>query len=255
MHRLTIFLAAYFIATALASAQDFASPEPYGGKAAVGWMLEQEQHFPAEALAADLKGEVVVSFKVLANGTAQGIHVTLPLDPACDAEAVRLVKLIRWLPASVGGTPFDTDHSISIPFNAKRYRKLHAKATPCQRPPSALPDDESNALHTDKELDSLAVPMIPDGLRGLPNYLTSNLMYPPEAFKLDIKGKVTIEFVVETSGNISNLRTLNFLGGGCDDEAMRLARSICWIPAIQDGKHVRSIMKLDILFRLNPSLR
>ncbi len=255
MHRLTVFIIAYLVGALMVSAQDYASPQPYGGKAAVGWMLDQEQHFPSEALAADLKGEVVVSFKVLADGTAKNIHVTLPLDSDCDAEAVRLVKLIRWRPASVGGTALDTDHSITIPFNAKRYRKLHAKATPCQRPPSALLDDDSNVLYTDKGLDSLAVPMIPDGIRGLPNYLVSNLNYPPEAFRLDIQGKVTIEFVVETSGSISNMRTLNFLGGGCDDEAMRLARSICWIPAIKGGKHVRSIMKLDLLFRLNPTLR
>ena len=253
MHRHSVILVAYFICTLLAQAQTFAAPEPYGGKAAVGWMLDHEMHFPPEALAADLKGEVVVSFKVLKDGTSKDIHVTLPLEPACDAEAVRLVKLIRWQPASVGGSPLDTDHSISIPFNAKRYRKLHAKAAPCQRPPSTLPDDDSNVLHADKDLDSVAAPMIPDGLSGLPNYLLINLQYPPDAYRLDIKGKVTIEFVVETSGNISNLRTLNFLGGGCDDEAMRLARSICWIPAVKNGKHVRSIMKLDILFRPAPS--
>jgi protein TonB len=255
MQRLPFLLAAYFIAAAPLSAQDFAMPEPYGGKDAVGWMLEQEQHFPAEALATGVNGEVYVTFKVLADGTANNIHVTLPLDPACDAEALRLTKLIRWWPASVGGTSLDRDRSIAIPFNAKRYKKLHAKITPCERPSSTLPNDDSNALYSDREVDTLAVPMVPYGLNGLPNYLASNLKYPTEAFRLDIQGKVTIEFVVETSGTISNLRTLNFLGGGCDAEAMRLARTICWAPAIKDGKHVRSIMKLDILFRLNPTLR
>jgi protein TonB len=104
-------------------------------------------------------------------------------------------------------------------------------------------------------VDTLAVPRIPGGLRALPQFLATNLHYPPEAFRLDIQGQVSIEFVVETSGTISNLRTLNFLGGGCDTEAMRLARTICWIPAVKNGKHVRSIMKLDIQFRLDPSRR
>lgn len=66
---------------------------------------------------------------------------------------------------------------------------------------------------------------------------------------------MSIEFVVETSGAVSNLRTLNFLGGGCDDEAMRLARTLCWRPAVKDGQFVRSVMKLDIQFRLDPSRR
>jgi TonB family protein len=255
MGRFTVLLPAYFLWAFTASAQSFAAPEPYGGKQAVNWMLEQEQQFPSEALAAGVKGDVIVALKVMTDGTSRNVRVQVPLDPACDAEAVRLAKLIRWKPASVSSTPMDTDHSIAIPFNAKRYAKLQSKTEPCPPLGSTRTRDTSNTLYTDREADTLAAPRIPGGLRALPQYLVDNLKYPPEAFRLDIQGKVTIEFVVETSGNISNLRTLNFLGGGCDDEAMRLARSICWSPAVKDGELVRSVMKLDILFRLNPSLR
>lgn len=243
------------LAPALLAAQSFVAPEPYGGKQAVNWLLEQEQHFPQEALDAGLNGEVTVAFKVMPDGTAENVRVQIPLDPACDAEAVRLARMIRWVPASVGGTALEKDHSIAIPFNAKRFRKLQAKGRHCPEPEGALPKDDSFTLYEDRQLDSLAQPRIPHGLRGLPAYLSANLRYPPEAFRLDIQGKVTIEFVVETSGSVSNLRTLNFLGGGCDDEAMRLARTICWRPAIKDGQYVRSPMKLDIQFRLDPSRR
>lgn len=234
-------------------AQSFAAPEPYGGKQAVNWFLEQEQHFPQEALDAGLNGEVTVAFKVMADGRVEQARVQIPLDPACDAEALRLVRMIRWIPASVGGTALERDHAMAIPFNAKRYKKQQAKAKACPALASNLPSDDSNTLY--EQVDTLATPQITYGLRGLPNYLASNLKYPPEAYRLDIQGKVTIEFVVETSGSVSNLRTLNFLGGGCDDEAMRLARSICWKPAVKDGQRVRSIMKLDIQFRLDPSQR
>ncbi len=255
MIRLILFLPLYFCWTFNLSAQGFGAPEPYGGKQAVNWLLDEELHFPPEALAADLKGDVVVAFKVLADGSTRNVRVQIPLEPACDAEAVRVAALIRWKPASVSGTPLETDHSISIPFNAKRYKKLHAKQKPCPPMANTLPVNTSNTLYPELQVDTLATPRIPHGLRALPQYLADNLQYPPEAFRLDIQGKVTIEFVVETSGSISNLRTLNFLGGGCDDEAMRLARSICWAPAVKNGELVRSVMKLDILFRLNPTLR
>ncbi|HRQ84064.1 MAG TPA: energy transducer TonB [Flavobacteriales bacterium] len=248
-------LVAALVVTAPCRAQSYATPEPYGGKQAVGWMLEQEQHFPAGALAAGINGEATIAFKVLADGSTEHLRVQIPLDPACDAEALRLVRLIRWMPASTGGTALDTDHSIAIPFNAKRYKKLHAKRAACPPLASNTPVDGSYVLYTGQQVDTLAAPRIPGGLRSLPHYLAGNLKYPPEAFRLDIQGKVTIEFVVEASGSVSNLRTLNFLGGGCDDEAMRLARTICWHPAIKEGKLVRSIMKLDIQFRLDPSSR
>lgn len=255
MPRYAFLICALALFTAHVAAQGYAAPEPYGGKQAVAWMLEQEQRFPADALAAGVDGNVTVTFQVRSDGSSANARVTLPLDPACDAEALRLVKLIRWKPASVGGTPLDHDHSMEIPFNAKKYKKLRAKAKPCPSLPAQAVVDPSFALYVDKEVDTLASPRVPNGLRGLPQYIASNLNYPPEAFRLDIQGKVSIEFVVETSGNISNLRTLNFLGGGCDAEAMRLARTICWVPAIKGGRYVRSIMKLDIQFRLNPSTR
>lgn len=253
MMRSALLLLFPLVCAPLARAQDFTPPEPYGGKDAVNWLLEQEQHFPAEALAVGLSGEVGVSFKILPDGSVRNLRVTLPLEPACDAEALRLAKMIRWRPASTNGTAFEKDHSLDIPFNAKKYTKLHAKKAPCPPQVTPLPADVSNTLYADNEVDTLAAPIIPGGLRQLPNYLARNLKYPPEAYRLDIQGKVTLDFVVETSGAVSNLRTLNFLGGGCDAEAMRLVRTLCWKPAVKDGRSVRSIMKLDIRFRLDPS--
>lgn len=255
MPRITTLLATTLLLLPAALAQSFSAPEPLGGKQAVNWLLQQEQRFPEEALAAGTEGEVVVAFKVMADGSSSQLRVQIPLEPACDAEALRLVRMIRWKPASVGGTVLDSDHSITIPFNAKRYRKLHAKGPACSPLPADREVDGSNVLYADRQVDTLAAPRMDGGLQALPAFLASNLNYPPEAFRLDIQGKVSIEFVVETGGSVSNLRTLNFLGGGCDEEAMRLARTICWEPAIKEGRRVRSVMKLDIQFRLDPSSR
>lgn len=250
----TVLLPALFLPF-FAKAQSFVAPQPLGGKQAVTWLLEQEQHFPPEALAMGIEGEVVVAFKVMADGSTTQLRVQIPLEPACDAEALRLARMIRWKPASVGGTVLDSDHVLEIPFNAKRYKKLHAKASPCVPLAADRAVDNGNTLYTDRQVDTLAAPRIAGGLYELPAYLANNLKYPPEAFRLDIQGKVSIEFVVETTGSVSNMRTLNFLGGGCDEEAMRLARTICWAPALKDGQRVRSTMKLDIVFRLDPSTR
>jgi hypothetical protein len=45
------------------------------------------------------------------------------------------------------------------------------------------------------------------------------------------------------------------LGAGCDDEAMRLIRSMKWRPAFKNGQRVRSIVKMDIQFRLDANQR
>jgi len=230
------------------------APEPYGGAQAVKWLFEQEFVMPPEEIAMGTEGAVEVAFTVRADGTSKDMRVSHTLGEANDKEALRVASLIRWFPASVGGSALDKEHTLLVPVSAKRYKKAHAKDGP---PPAfaTLPADASIVLYQDRNIDSLAAPLIPKGLRGIQAYFAENLRYPEDARRRDIQGKVGVEFTVETSGNTGNLRTLDALGAGCDEEAMRLIRSIKWRPAIKGGQRVRSIVKLDIVFRLDANRR
>lgn len=207
-----------------------------------------------EEIAAGTEGEVELTFTVQADGRSKDMRVSGTLGEANDREALRVAKLIRWHPASVGGSSLDTERTLKIPVSAKRYKKSHGKEVPAL-PFTSIPADGSGEIYQDRGTDSLAVPMIPKGLRGLPVYIAENLRYPEDARRRDIQGKVGVEFVVETSGNVSNVRSVDALGAGCDDEAMRLIRSLKWRPAIKGGQRVRSIGKMDIQFRLNTNQR
>lgn len=250
-----LLLLCVLLLRASAFAQSFLPPEPLGGTNAVRWLLEQELVFPPEALAANTEGEVEVAFLVRTDGSTADLHVVHSLRHDCDVEALRLAALVRWHPASVGGSLMDKEHQLTIPFSAKKYKKAQSKGTNACTHRTDGEADASGHIYKDREVDTLAAPLIEKGLRGLPSYLGANMRYPEEAYRRDIQGKVTIEFVVETSGSVSNLRATEALGGGCDDEAMRLVRSMCWKPAVLKGQRVRSTMKLDIQFRLDPSKR
>lgn len=218
------------------------------------WFVEQEFVMAPGEIAAGVEGEVELTFTVQADGRSKDMRVSATLGEANDREALRVGRSIRWHPASVGGSALDTERTLRIPVSAKRYKKTHAKDGP---PPdfTTLPADDSGELYQDRGIDSLAVPLIPKGLRGLPAYIGENLRYPEDARRRDIQGKVGVEFVIETSGNVSNLRAVEALGAGCDDEAMRLIRSMKWRPAFKTGRRVRSIVKMDIQFRLNTNQR
>lgn len=245
-----VFLLPFLFGLSSAIAQSPEKPVPLGGMEAVRWFLDDELTYPEAALAAGAKGEVVISFIVTGGGQVASLGVMKGLRPDLDAEALRLARLVRWTPASVGGTPTNTPQELTVPFHAKRYRKLQGRKDRCAAVRSNWPVEPGDTLHT-RGLDSLATPLVDKGMRGLPQYIADHLQYPEEARRRDIQGKVTIEFVVETSGRISNLRVLEFLGAGCDEEARRLARTICWRPAVRKGHRVRSVVKLDIQFRLD----
>ena len=66
-----------------------------------------------------------------------------------------------------------------------------------------------------------------------------------------IQGTVYVTFVVEPSGNVSDVRVLRGIGGGCDEEAIRVIQSMPkWTPGKQRGKSVRVQFNMPIKFTL-----
>lgn len=237
----------------VAPAQDksaFLPCQPYGGQAAVDALFERELVFPEDALKEGISGTSTLIFIVGADGTVRDLRVWQPLSPSCDAEALRLARLIRWHPATMGGVQRDAEHYLKVPFEPKQYRKwVKTRTTLCM----AISDgtaDTSGKIFARNEVDSLPRPLIPNGIKGLPKHLTENLRYPPDAYKRDLQGTVKLDFVVEPTGTLSNMRAIDELGGGCTEEAIRLMQTICWRPAVKDGKRVRATMEVSIAFRI-----
>ena len=66
-----------------------------------------------------------------------------------------------------------------------------------------------------------------------------------------ISGKVYITFVVEKDGSITDVKVLRGIGGGCDEEAVRVVQSMPrWSPGKQRGKPVRVQYNLPVRFTL-----
>jgi len=87
-------------------------------------------------------------------------------------------------------------------------------------------------------------------------YLYENVSYPNIARENGIEGTVVVQFVVNSDGTITNVKTLRDIGGGCGDEAERLVAGMNdlperWTPGMQRGKPVRVMYTLPIRFKLN----
>jgi periplasmic protein TonB len=69
---------------------------------------------------------------------------------------------------------------------------------------------------------------------------------------MDIEGRVFVQFIVEKDGTMTDVQAIKGIGGGCDEEAIRVvATSPKWKPAKQRGKAVRQRMILPITFILS----
>ena len=77
------------------------------------------------------------------------------------------------------------------------------------------------------------------------------MKYPEEAKEIGIQGKVYVTFVVEVDGSITDVKVLRGIGSGCDDEAVRVVKSMPkWVPGKQRGVPVRVQFNLPINFKL-----
>lgn len=68
---------------------------------------------------------------------------------------------------------------------------------------------------------------------------------------MGIEGRVFVEFVVERDGSLTDIKVVKGIGGGCDDEAIRvISQAPKWNAGKQRGRSVRVRMVLPIIFKL-----
>lgn len=90
----------------------------------------------------------------------------------------------------------------------------------------------------------------PGGARAWLTFLNTHMKYPKKAVKRNIQGTVVLQFIVEKDGSLSSISALS--GDPLLQEAAIkvINESPKWIPAVQDGRKVRSWKKQPIVFRL-----
>ena len=86
---------------------------------------------------------------------------------------------------------------------------------------------------------------------GFREFVNRNVVYPPEAQKMGISGRVIVEFDVETDGSITNVNILHGADPLLDAEALRVINSSPkWSPAKHNGKTVKVRVKFPFVFML-----
>jgi TonB family protein len=108
--------------------------------------------------------------------------------------------------------------------------------------------DERNIIFTKAEIPAA----YPGGIPGWSKYLGKNLHYPDEAVNKGIQGTVVVQFIVDIEGNLSEIEVVSGPEkGGLKEEAIRvIAQSGKWIPAMQNGRKVKSYKKQPMNFRI-----
>lgn len=96
------------------------------------------------------------------------------------------------------------------------------------------------------------MPQFPGGETAMLNFVAKNVRYPHKAFTNNITGTIYISFIVGADGKVRDIELLRGIGGGCDEEGLRVVGLFPdWTPGQKDGKAVSVQYNLPIRFSLN----
>ncbi len=94
-------------------------------------------------------------------------------------------------------------------------------------------------------------PEFEGGIKALYGFLARHVHYPKEAKENNVQGKVFISFVVDKDGSLTDIKIVRGIGGGCDEETLRIFKlSPKWNPGQQFGVPVRVRLTMPFTYAL-----
>jgi len=94
-------------------------------------------------------------------------------------------------------------------------------------------------------------PIYPGGLKAMRQLIKDNLRYPAAALAEKIEGRVYLRYGIDYQGNVSEVKILQSLGYGCDEEAIRIVKLFTFkVPKIPRKMKVAFHKTLRIIFKL-----
>jgi len=227
-------------------------PQFPGGDTALKKWLSDNIQYPKEYAESSIQGRVVLRFLITPDGSTDDVEVIKSLDSLCDNEAIRVVKAMpKWIPGKQNGNPVYVRYVLPITF---KYQKIETvnDVDSVQQIPVILQDkyyskDSTQIIYIKVEV----MPQFPTGDAALMKFLMKNMLYPIEAAKSNIQGRVLVGFIVTPDGSIADVKVEKSVNPILDAEALRVAKKMPkWIPGKQDGNPVYVYCVLPFVFSI-----
>ena len=221
-------------------------PQYTGGESALMKYVSENIKYPEKAKEDGIQGRVFISFVIEKDGSVSNVKVVRGIGGGCDEEAARVIAgMPKWQPGMQKGKPVRVNYMMPVFFKlteeqpAKPFKKSDMSKTD-------MKPDKNGVYQIVEEM-----PQFPGGETKLMEYIAKNLTYPQEAKDKGIDGRVFVAMVIEKDGSVSNVKVLRGIGGGCDEEAVRVISALPkWKPGKMNGEPVRVSYQIPINFKL-----
>jgi periplasmic protein TonB len=188
--------------------------------------------------------------------------VAPPPPPPPPPPPAKLIATIRFSPPVVTleaetepPMPKIEDISVNVGTKNQEGEKVETFVNTTIAAPVTPPIDEPKKPVEQVEKDFLVVEQMPeykDGVGAMYRFFSENIKYPPIARENGIEGTVFVGFVVNKDGAIRDVVVKRGIGGGCNEEAVRVVAMMPkWREGRQNGKSVSVAFTVPIKFKLD----
>ena len=237
-----------------------------GGMEAMMEFVATNIKYPQDAIDENMEGRMMVSFVVEKDGLVSNVKMLRGVCKSIDEEAMRVVRgMPRWKPGMKDGKPARVAYQIPIVFKLGQMNNEHKTTVKtivagddehsCKASTATYPDNPAeDKMKPDKNGVYQMVeemPKYPGGEQAMMKFVADNIKYPEEAKDKNIAGRVFVSFIVEKDGSVNEVKVMRGIGGGCDEEAVRVISAMPkWTPGKQKGEPVRVSYMMPLNFKL-----
>ncbi len=177
-----------------------------------------EPAYPEDLKRAAIEGRVGLQIVVGRTGAVEDV-VIIRSNPAFDEEAVKAVRQWKYRPALQDGKSVKVYQTVVVEFNLKGQP---AELLPVYLTPGIKPPERTVFIRPE---------------------------YPEQAKKDELEGKVILEIIVNSAGDVEGDRVLT-PNSVFDDAALLAVRQWKYKPALKEGKPVKVYLTATVEFKL-----
>ena len=148
------------------------------------------------------------------------------------------------------------DNAVQSEIQSPESVQVEAATQPVEAEAVEMNTEEQTPVETEPQSKKVynsveQMPEFPGGAAAMMRYLQENIKYPPEAAKNNIEGRVIVQFVIDETGQVGEVKVVRPVSEELDAEAVRVVKTFPkFEPGRQDGEAVSVWYTLPISFKL-----